>query len=62
MFGLKGDWSLEDKVTQVLAQIERGEARIVFDPSSETASCIRGEAMARAIAAGSLTPLASTTR
>ncbi len=28
--------SHEDKVAQVLRQLERGEARIVFDPMSET--------------------------
>lgn len=34
------DWSLEDKVAQVLGQIERGEARIVFDASTESASIV----------------------
>jgi uncharacterized protein YheU (UPF0270 family) len=28
--------SLEGKVTQVLRQLERGEAQIVFDPNTET--------------------------
>jgi uncharacterized protein YheU (UPF0270 family) len=30
------DFSLEQKVAHVLAQLERGEARILFDPNSET--------------------------
>ena len=30
------DVSLDTKVDQVLRQIERGEAQIVFDPNSET--------------------------
>ena len=35
-----GDWTLDDKVGQVLRQIERGEARIVFDPELESASIV----------------------
>jgi uncharacterized protein YheU (UPF0270 family) len=34
------DWSLEEKVTQVFRQLERGEARIVFDPELESASIV----------------------
>lgn len=34
------DWSLEDKVKQVYQQLERGEARIVFDLELESASII----------------------
>jgi hypothetical protein len=34
------DWSLEDKVNQVLRQLERGEARIVFDLELESASIV----------------------
>jgi uncharacterized protein YheU (UPF0270 family) len=34
----EGDWTLEDKVSQVLRQLERGEARIVFDLELESAS------------------------
>ena len=30
------DYSLEEKVRHVTRQLERGEARIVFDPSSES--------------------------
>ncbi len=30
--------SVEDKIAHVMAQIERGEARIVFDPETETAN------------------------
>lgn len=36
----QGDWSLEEKVSQVLRQIDRGEARIVFDLESESASIV----------------------
>jgi uncharacterized protein len=32
---------LEDKVSQVINQIKRGEAEIVFDPETETVSIIR---------------------
>ena len=35
-----GDWTLEDKVAQVLRQLERGEARIVFDLELESASIV----------------------
>jgi uncharacterized protein YheU (UPF0270 family) len=34
------DVSLEDKVAQVLRQLERGEARIVFDPASESITIV----------------------
>jgi uncharacterized protein YheU (UPF0270 family) len=30
------EYSLEEKCAQVLAQIERGEARIFYDPHTET--------------------------
>ena len=30
------EYSLEQKVAQVRAQLERGQARIVFDPESNT--------------------------
>jgi uncharacterized protein YheU (UPF0270 family) len=35
-----GDWTLEDKVAQVLRQLERGEARIVFDLELQSASIV----------------------
>jgi uncharacterized protein YheU (UPF0270 family) len=35
-----GDWTLEDKVAQVLRQLEHGEARIVFDLELESASIV----------------------
>lgn len=38
-----GDWSLEDKVEQVFAQIARGEARIVFDLETESASIVAAD-------------------
>ncbi len=34
------EFSLEDKVAHVIARLKRGEARIVFDPESETVSII----------------------
>ena len=33
--------SLEDKVSHVISQLKRGEARFVFDPESETVSIVR---------------------
>lgn len=36
----QGDWSLEDKVSQVFQQLESGEARIVFDLEAESASIV----------------------
>ena len=33
--------SLADKVSHVIGQLKRGEARIVFDPESETVSIVR---------------------
>ena len=38
-----GEWSLEDKVDQVRAQIDRGEARIVFDLQLQSASIVPSE-------------------
>jgi uncharacterized protein YheU (UPF0270 family) len=35
------EFSLEDKVAHVISQLKRGEARIVFDPESETVSIIK---------------------
>ncbi|HEV7733253.1 MAG TPA: YheU family protein [Candidatus Binatia bacterium] len=34
--------SLDDKVRDVLRQIARGEAKIVFDPASQTANVVPG--------------------
>ena len=34
------DVSLEDKVAQVLRQLERGEARIMFEPASESITIV----------------------
>jgi len=36
----EGSWSLEDKVAQVLRQIDGGDAKIVFDLESESASIV----------------------
>jgi uncharacterized protein YheU (UPF0270 family) len=40
-YGAK-EFSLEDKVTHVISQLKRGEARIVFDPETESVSIIKG--------------------
>jgi uncharacterized protein len=34
------EFSLEDKVAHVINRLKRGEARIVFDPESETVSIV----------------------
>lgn len=44
--GVEGEWSLEEKVAQVLRQIDRGEARIVFDLESESASIVTAPELA----------------
>jgi len=41
------DRSLEGKVEQVLRQLERGEARIVFDLESESASIVTARELGR---------------
>ena len=35
------EFSLEDKVSHVISQLERGEARIVFDPETESVGIIK---------------------
>jgi uncharacterized protein YheU (UPF0270 family) len=37
------DFSLEEKVAHVTRQLERGEARIVFDPNTETVGIVSAE-------------------
>jgi uncharacterized protein YheU (UPF0270 family) len=44
------DVPLDTKIAQVLRQIERGEARIIFDPNSETIDIVVKER--RAISGG----------
>ena len=34
------EFSLEDKVAHVISRLKRGEARIVFDPDTETVSIV----------------------
>jgi uncharacterized protein YheU (UPF0270 family) len=34
------DYSLEQKTRQVLRQLERGEAEVVFDPNTETVDIV----------------------
>jgi len=36
----ESEFSLEQKVSQVLRQLERNEARIMFDPDTETVTLI----------------------
>jgi uncharacterized protein YheU (UPF0270 family) len=36
------EFSLEDKVAHVIIQLKRGEARIVFDPETESVSIVKG--------------------
>jgi uncharacterized protein len=35
------EFSLQEKVAHVISQLKRGEARIVFDPETETVSIVR---------------------
>ena len=35
------EFSLEDKVAHVMKQLKRGDARIVFDPETESVSILR---------------------
>jgi uncharacterized protein YheU (UPF0270 family) len=35
------EFSLEEKVSHVIGQLKRGEARIVFDPETQTVSIIK---------------------
>ena len=41
------DVSHEDKVAQVMRQLERGEARIVFDPVSDSVAIVVKDALRR---------------
>jgi uncharacterized protein YheU (UPF0270 family) len=36
------EYSLEEKVGHVMRQLERGEARIVFDPSTDSVQIVPG--------------------
>jgi hypothetical protein len=35
------EFSLEEKVSHVIGQLKRGEARIVFDPETETVGIVK---------------------
>jgi len=37
------EFSLEEKVTRVIAQLKRGEAKIVFDPESASVTIVVGQ-------------------
>jgi len=37
------EFSLEDKVARVISQLKRGEARILFDPESESVTIAVGQ-------------------
>ncbi|HEX6506643.1 MAG TPA: YheU family protein [Chloroflexota bacterium] len=41
------EYSLDQKLAHVYRQLERGEAQIVFDPSTETIDIIRAEKESR---------------
>jgi len=43
-YGLQ-ETPLDDKVAQVMAQLRRGEAHVVFDPSSETVTIVMTRAL-----------------
>ena len=36
------EYSLDEKVARVVAQLERGEAHILFDPDTESVAIVRG--------------------
>ena len=35
------DYSLDDKVAQVLKQLEQGKVKVMFDPEEETCTLVR---------------------
>jgi uncharacterized protein YheU (UPF0270 family) len=37
------DFTLEEKVAQVMRQLERGEVRILFDTASESVNLVRSD-------------------
>lgn len=41
------EFSLEEKVTHVMRQLERGEARILFDPNTETVDIVTVKSLPR---------------
>jgi uncharacterized protein YheU (UPF0270 family) len=41
------DVALDDKVAQVMRQLERGEARVVFDPESEVVDIVTAQSLRR---------------
>lgn len=43
-YGAK-DFSLEQKVAHVMRQLERGEAQIIFDPTSQTVDLVASGAV-----------------
>jgi len=36
----EGEFSLEDKVAKVIAQLKRGDAKIVFDPETDSVTIV----------------------
>jgi len=44
------DWSMEDKIDQVLAQIERGEVVILADKKTHTCNLVTAREARRALA------------
>lgn len=45
-YGLR-DWSLDEKVAQVALQLQRGEARLMYDPESESVTLVTRESLRR---------------
>jgi uncharacterized protein YheU (UPF0270 family) len=41
------DVPLESKVAQVMRQLERGEARVIFDPESEVVDLVTAQSLRR---------------
>jgi len=41
------EYSLEQKLAHVMRQLERGEARIVFDPQTETVDIVTAQQLPR---------------
>lgn len=43
-YGLR-DWSLEEKVAQVALQLQRGEAKLMYDPDSESVTLVTRDSL-----------------
>ena len=47
-YGLR-EYTLEEKVAAVLRQLECGQAKIVFDPSTESCTIVTSETLAKTV-------------